>query len=338
MPDTPAPGLQLLAMVNGYQLSQAISTAAELRLADALADGPRSAADVAAVVGAHPEALHRLLSALASAGLFRESEDGLFELTGLGQPLRSNVPGSVRGWAEFVGRPYHRAAWAHLPYSIRTDEIAFNHLHGMSVWTYRERNPEESAIFDAAMQSLTGIMLPALLESYDFDRFRRLADLGGGNGTLLAAILARYHRPRGVLFDLAHVVAGSGPVFDAAGVAHRCEAIPGSLFESVPPGCDGYMLKSVIHDCTDGQSIEILARCRAAIGPDASVLVIERPVPAPNEGAAVKFSDLNMMVNNGGRERTRDEYAMLFSAAGLEVTAVVEAPGGWAVIEGRPRP
>lgn len=337
MSEISTPSLQLLTMVNGYQVSQAISTAAELRLADALAEGPRSAVDVAAVVGAHPDALHRLLRALASAGLFRESEDGLFELTALGQPLRSDVPGSVRGWAEFVGRPYHRAAWAALPHSIRTSEIAFDHIYGSSVWAYRQKLPEESAIFDAAMQSLTGMMLPALLDSYDFGRFRRLADLGGGNGTLLAAILARYHSPRGVLFDLAHVVADSGRVFEAAGVADRYEAVAGSLFESVPPGCDGYMLKSVILDCTDEQSIEIFERCRAAMAPDATVLVIARSVPGPNEGAAIKFSDLNMMVNNGGRERTRQEYAMLFAASGLGMTGVVEVPGGWAVIEGQRR-
>ena len=336
MPEIIAPGLQLLTMINGYQLSQAISTAAELRLADALAEGPRSAADVASIVGAHPDALHRLLRALASAGLFHESEEGLFELTALGQPLRSDVPGSLRGWAEFVGRPYHRAAWAALPHSIRTNETAFNHVYGKSVWAYREGIPEESAIFDAAMSSLTGRMLPALLDSYDFGHFRRLADLGGGNGTLLAAILARFRGPRGVLFDLAHVVAASGPVFEAAGVADRYETVAGSLFESVPPDCDGYMLKSVIHDCTDEQSIEIFAKCRAVMETDATVLVIERPVSGPNDGAATKFSDLNMMVNNGGRERTRQEYAALFSAAGLEIGGLVEAPGGWAVIEGRP--
>ena len=336
MPETVAPGLQLLTMINGYQLSQAISTAAELRIADALAAGPRAAAEIAPVVGAHPDALHRLLRALASAALLHESEEGLFELTALGQGLRSDLPGSLRGWAEFAGRPYHRAAWAALPHSIRTGETAFDHVYGSSVWEYREGHPEESAIFDAAMSSLTGRMIPALLDSYDFGRFRRLADLGGGNGTLLAAVLARYNGPRGVLFDLAHVVAASAPVFEAAGVADRYETVAGSLFEAVPPGCDGYILKSVIHDCTDEQSIAILARCRAAMEPEASVLVIERPLLGPNEGAAMKFSDLNMMVNNGGRERTRQEYAALFSAAGLKLWGLVEAPGGWAVIEGRP--
>lgn len=333
MPENPDAGIQMLSMINGYQLSQAISTAAELRLPDCLADGPRSAAEVAPTLGVQADALHRLLRALSGAGVFHESMDGTFELTALGRTLLSDTPGSLRGWAEFVGRPYHRTAWSGLPQTIRTGETAFQQIFGTSVWDYRQQHPEESAIFDEAMSSLTGRMLPGLLDSFDFGRFHRIADLGGGKGALLSAILARYPGPQGVLFDLPHVVAHSQPVFEAAGVADRYEAIPGNIFESAPSNCDAYTLKSVIHDCTDEQSVQILRLGRAAMAPGALVLIIERQMPGPNEGAPVKLSDLNMMVSNGGRERTRVEYEALLTAAGLVLSAFHAVPGGWGVIE-----
>src|SRR4051794_12331968 len=202
---------RMRAMVNGYQVSHALSAAAALGISDLLADGPRTAAQLADASGAHAPTLLRLLRALATVGVYERQDDGRFALTELGGTLRSDVPGSVAGWAQLVGRPSYVAAWGALEDSVRTGENAFSRVHGTSVWQYRAARPEEQAVFDRAMTSLSAPVTDAVARAYDFARFGTVVDVGGGRGHLLAAILARHPGVRGVLFDQPEAVAEAEP-------------------------------------------------------------------------------------------------------------------------------
>ena len=332
--ETPVESMQRL--IAGSHVSQAISVAATLGISDLLADGPRASDELAAATDTHPPSLYRLLRALAAVGVFHEEDGRRFSLTPTGDLLRSDAPGSVRGWAAFLGRPYIRESWSALEHSVRTGENAFEHVHGTDVWSYRAERPDESEIFDHAMQSITGGVNKALVAAYDFGRFGTVVDVGGGNGALLAGLLAANPQLRGVVFDQEHVVANAGPVLAAAGVADRCEIVSGSFFEEVPRGGDAYLMKSIIHDWDDERSIEILQVCRRAMSDSATLLLIERIVEGPNEGWRTKFMDLNMLVNPGGQERTLDEWETLLGRAGYNLVEVTPTQAGVAVIAGAP--
>jgi hypothetical protein len=333
--ETRSATLALKRLVDGYRVSQAISAAVSLGVPDHLAEGSRTSAELAAATGAHEPSLYRLLRALASAGVLTEGDERSFTLTELGQPLRTDYPDSLAGWAEFIGRPYEWRAWSGLADSVRSGENAFASTHGIDVWTYRAQRPEEGAYFDRAMQSRLHLQAAALLDTYDFGRFRRIVDVGGGNGSLLAAILGRNDAVEGVLFDQPHVVAGAPSVLEAAGVAGRCEIVAGSFFESVPAGADAYVLSAIVHDWEDEDSRRILETVRRAIPDDGLLLVLERLVGGPNEDLETKFGDLTMFVIPGGRERTREEFSDLFSASGFWLRDAIPA-GGHFVIEGEP--
>jgi hypothetical protein len=329
------PALALRRLVNGYQVTQAIHVAAKLGLADHLADGPRASDDLARATETDPDALYRLLRALASVGVVHEEAEQRFALTDLGSCLRSDAPDSVAGWAAFVGEPYHWQTWGALEYGVRTGENAFHHVHGTNPWTFRAQRPELSTGFDQAMTDLARQAAAAVLRVYDFGQFQTVVDVGGGNGTLLAAILARHPAMRGILFDQPHVVAGALPVLAAAGVADRCAVVGGSFFEAVPAGGDAYVLKSILHDWENADCVRILERCRKTMAAGATLLVVERELGPPNAYPDGKLSDLNMLVATGGRERTPEEYARLFSATGFQFTGITSSDSGVAVFEGR---
>jgi hypothetical protein len=318
----------LSQLANSYRISQALYVAATLGLADLVKDGARSADDLAREAGADPDALYRLLRALASVGVFHEDDERRFSLTEAGQDLRSDSPTTIAGWAAFIGRPYFWEVWGNLLHSVQTGENAFQHVHGTDVWTYRTQHPEESPVFDRAMTDLTRRVHAEVLDAYDFGRFGTIVDVGGGQGALLAAILDAHPQVHGVLFDQPHVVSG-------ATIGDRAVVVAGNFFESVPDGGDAYVLKWIIHDWEDEEGVAILESCRRAMAADAVVLLIERIVGEPNTDPATKFSDLNMLVSPGGRERTLDEFAALFDRSGLALGDVYDA-GAMKVIEAAP--
>jgi hypothetical protein len=326
----------LMRLLVGQQVTQAIHVAAVLRLPDLLADGPRDAAGLAEAAGADADALYRLLRALAAFGVFEERNDRVFALTEVGELLRSDVPGSLHGWALLQGRPYLRQSWEALEHSVRTGENAFRHVHGTDVWSWRAERPEESALFDGAMRALTGAGNQALLDAYDFSRFGAIVDVGGGNGTLMASILRAHPGVSGIVFDQAHVVPGAAAVLRDEGVADRARIESGSFFESVPAGADAYLLKMIVHDWEDEDVVAILGTVRRAIPPHGALLVIERELGPPNAEPGPKLGDLNMLVMPGGRERTVEEYAALYAASGFELGQVARATNGWTVFEGKP--
>jgi hypothetical protein len=330
------PSLALRRLVDGYQISQSIHVAAVLGIADHLVGGPRISDELAGAVDANPDTLYRLLRALASVGVFREDGERRFSLTPLGECLRSDAPEPLAGWASFIGRSYYWDAWSDLLTSIRTGENTFRHRHGMSPWEYRVAHPEENGIFNRAMMDVTRRTNRAVIAAFDFSRFAIAADIGGGSGALVAGLLAANPAMRGVLFDQPHVVAQAAPLLSEAAVADRCEVVGGNFFESVPAGADAYILKAILHDWEDDQAIAILRVCREAIPASGAVLVVEHNIEPPNQGRDGKFSDINMIVGPGGRERTLDEYAALFGASGFRLAGATPTGAALDIVEAVP--
>lgn len=313
---------ELHRMVNGFQLAQAIHVAAALGVADHLASGPRSSDDLAAAVGAHPGALYRLLRALAAFGVFHETPHREFELTPLGQCLRSDAPQPVRPYALFAAEASQWAAWGALLHSVKTGENAFRAVHGVDVWQHRAAHPEQNALFNAAMTGNSRRVDHAVVDACALEGTPTVVDVGGGEGSLLAALLRACPGARGVLFDRPHVLAAATRVLAEAGVAARCDVVGGDMFDAVPAGADVYLMKYVIHDWPDAEASKVLASCRRAMGPAAVLWIIDRLVGPPNEDPAVKLADLHMLVSPGGVERTVEEMRALIEQAGLRLVEV----------------
>jgi O-methyltransferase domain/Dimerisation domain len=326
----------LRRLMNGYQVTQAIHVAAVLGIADHLAGGPLDAATLAARTDTDPVALYRLLRALGTVDILTESPGRIFGTTELGAGLRRDADPPIVGWAAFNGRPYHWAAWSGLQHSVRTGENAFRAVHGMSPWEYRAAHPEEGATFDDAMTALSRSVIPAVLDAYDFGRFPVIADVGGGRGAVLAAILSRHPGSRGILFDQPHVVAGAPELLGAAGVTERCEVAVGSFFDRVPGGADAYVLKDILHDWITEDALRILAVIRRDMPAGARLVVVERLLDTEGFAAEVAFSDLNMLTGPGGQEHSAADFVELLAVAGLKVTAVVRTDTAVSVIEAMP--
>jgi hypothetical protein len=327
--------LAMLRLVNGYRISQAIHVAVILGLPDRFGDGPRAAADLAVETQCHPRSLYRLLRALATIGVFHELENERFAATELSDSLRTDVPQSVAGWAAYIGSPAYWQAWSALLHSVQTGESGFTSVHGQDVWEYRAQRPQESKVFDAAMTSLSRQVADSVLDAYDFGRFHEVVDVGGGRGAFVAAMLARWPDLRAVVFDQPHVVADAPELIAQTAVAQRCRVVAGDFFESVPSGADAYVLKNIVQCWSDDHTVEILRNCRTAAPKAATLLIVERVVPGPNQGSVVAFSDLNMLVAPGGQERTEAEYATLLKAAGFDLNRIVPSDGDVSVLEAR---
>jgi SAM-dependent methyltransferase len=330
---------RLRAMIDGYQVSQAVAVAATLGIADLLAAGPRSVAELAGVTGTHRQSLRRLMRALAAVGVFAEVGEGgeRFGLTALGEGLRSDVPGSSRAVAIQAGQWYIWAAWSELLHSVRTGEPAFRHVHGVSAWAYRERHPAAGEIFDRAMAVTAAEVAAAIVGSYGFADAGCVVDVGGGRGGLLAAILAACPGVRGVLFDRSQVVVEAEAVLREADVLERCSVEAGDFFAGVPGDRDLYLLKGVIHDWDDADAGRILRSCRRAMGPGSKLLVIEQVVPVDRAPEPFTlFMDLHMMVIHGAAERTEEEFAALLESAGFRLERVVPVLGAMMVLEAVP--
>ncbi|GAA3584424.1 methyltransferase [Kribbella ginsengisoli] len=320
----------LESMITGFRTSAALSVAAELGLSDELAKGPRTVAELATVAGADEETLARLLRALVAIGVYAEA-DGAISNTAVGEMLRSDVPGSLRPLARTLQDPALWAAWGHLGHSVRTGANAFEALHGVDVWTHRQGQPEQNEIFNDTMTALSWKIATAVAETYDFSGFRTVVDVGGGKGIVLDAVLRSNEQLTGTVFDQEHVVA-TEPA--SAAVASRWSAVVGDFFTEVPPA-DVYLLKSILHDWPDDRCVDILSVCARALNPGGVVLVIETILDRPGQEAQAAFSDLNMLVLPGGRERTAAQYAELFTATGLHQTRVLDTPTRMSILEAR---
>jgi hypothetical protein len=332
-----SPQGQIAQMLTGYWVSQMVYVAAKLDLAGLLKAGPRSSDELAQATGTHPRSLYRLLRGLASLGVFAEGTAKQFSLTPQAEALLEGVPGSQRAMALMTGEE-HYLSWSELLHCVTTGKTGFEKLYGMRPFDYLPSHPEQGAIFDAAMTSVHGKESPAALAAYDFSTIGVLADIGGGNGSLISATLEMHRELRGILFDMPSVIERSRPNIEKAGLASRCQCIAGSFFESVPPGADAYLLRHIIHDWDDAESVTILRNCRTAIGTNAAgrVLVLETVIPPGNAPMFGKLLDLNMLVIPGGLERTESEYRELFTASGWRLNRIVPTTTEISVIEALP--
>jgi O-methyltransferase domain len=226
--------------------------------------------------------------------------------------------------------------WGDLLHCVRTGEDAPHHLWGLDIWQYRADIPEEIASFNAAMAAVSRTAAPAIIAAYDFSKFGRIVDVGGANGALLAAILTASPRASGIVFDLPSVVRGAASVIRAAGLDGRCEVVGGSYWDGVPAGGDAYIIKSVLMDTSDEEAATLLQNVRSAMGPQGTLLVIERLIGAPNEDSVDAFFDITMLVGTGGGVRRHDEWAAVFGAGGFKLGSVTPTASRFYVLEGRP--
>lgn len=328
-----SPPAQLGQMITGYWVSQAIYAAAKLGVADHLTDGPKSIAELAAATETKSDFLYRLLRALASVGIFAEGNEKRFALTPLAEPLQSHVPDSQRALALMVGEEQF-LAWSRLVDTVQTGENAFQAAFGQPIFEYLANHPDKAQVFDSAMTGIHGRETGAMLDVYDFSGIQVLADIGGGNGSKITAILQRYPEMRGILFDMPHVVDRARANIESAGLSERCALVGGDFFESVPETADAYVLRHIIHDWDDKKALEILKSCHAAMKPGQRLLVVESVIPPGNDPHMGKFLDLAMMLLPGGKERTAEEYRELFDAAGFELQRIVPTAADVSVMEG----
>lgn len=324
---------QVLGMISGFWLSRAVQVATTLEIPDLLADGPRAVDDLAAASRTHAPSLYRLLRALASNGVLRELPGQCFESTLLSNLLRKDVPGSMRSTALTEMGLMHYSAWGNLIDSVRTGEYAFQTTFQTDPWTYLKGHPELAAIFNDSMTNLTEVTQRAIVEAYDFTSFRRIADLGGGQGRLLSAMLTASPEAVGVLFDAPQVVEQARQVLARNPLAERMEFVGGDFFQAVPDGCDLYTMKWILHDWADAESAQILGNIRKAMAPGGRVLVFDMVLPEPNTPDLGPMMDLNMLVMTGGRERTKIEFEDLLASAGLRLTRVLPTKSPLGIVE-----
>ena len=333
---------RLAELINGYQISAAIGAFARLGIADALAEGPASPAELAAPLGADQRSLARLLEATLEAGLFEARDDGRYALTPLGQLLRGDVEGSLRRLAVVSTDEWRWRAYGHLTHAVRTGEPGFVPAHDCHFWEYLASHPAEAASFNETMSRISAARDAVLAGAYEFGDLQRLVDVGGGAGGLLGAVLARHPHLQGVVFDLPGVVDAARESLLEAGLAERCEVIAGDFLDAVPPGGDAYLLSWILHDWDDETALRILRNCRAAMDNDARLLLVELVVPAADDRASapgvtrlVKQTDLEMLAVVGGRERTAAEYRELLAQAGFRLARILPLEGmPWSVMEG----
>jgi SAM-dependent methyltransferase len=317
-------------------VSRAIYAAAQLGLADRLADGAKSADELAKATGTHAQALYRLLRALASRGLFTEVAPRHFALTELGAALKSGAPGAARAAVLTLAGDWQWRAWNGFLYSLETGKPAMDKAWDMTLFEYLERHPDDGASFGEAMVAMHGAEAQAVLATYDFAAAKSVADLGGGTGTLLTTILLAHPGLRGLLFDRADTIPAAQTRISALGLAARCETAAGDFFKAVPSGHDIHLLSHVLHDWNDEQSIAILKNCRRAIAPTGRLLIVEIVLPpgdAPHHG---KLLDLLMLTVPGGLERTAGEFTGLLEAAGFRLARVIPTATPQSIVEALP--
>lgn len=315
------PEARVLELLFGFIVSRSVSAVAELNVPDALRDGPRYYTDLAREVGADQRSLHRVMRVMTSVGVFDEPEPGTYALNDTSACLRSDAPTSLRDLAVTLTAPSHWDPWGRFTDTVRTGSSGAQLAFGTDLfsWFQRSENVEQWKIFNAAMTSFSSSTAEAAAEAYDFTRFEKIADIGGGHGLLLKTVLAKAPHAEGVLFDLPGVFEG----FDSSVLGDRVTTVGGDFFEAVPPGCDCYVMKHIIHDWSDDHCRRILGNIAKAMTPEGRVLVIEFVMPESAEPHPAKFMDLNMLaVTEGGTERTEREFEELFASAGLKLEAI----------------
>lgn len=333
--NNPVPLLHIL--VESMNLHQSVFAVAELGVADLLVGGAKTAAELAGHLRVHEDSLYRILRLLASEGIFSQTGARTFANNAVSNCLRTGVPSSLRAMARFRGTEFIYKAFVEIMHTVRTGQNGRVKALGMDGWEYLRRNPEIAQIFDDAMTESSSLVAPGIASAYDFSQWESLMDVGGGNGILLTAILRRYPTLHGVLGDQQHVIERARQRgFLSGEFEKRSQMQPCDLFNDIPAGCRAYVMKSVIHDWNDEDSVRILQNCRKAVPKDGALLLVEFDLPEDASPSPGKYADVTMMLVTGGKERTEKEYGRLLSQSGFQLTQVVPTATGFNVLEAQP--
>ncbi len=326
-----SPQISILEMTSGFGVLQALYTVIKLEIAEGVIDAPKHYQDIAKASKTDPELLYRLLRFLSSIEFFCEPQPGYFQIDFLGKCLLPNHPNSLRN-SLLIRAEQEYLCWGKLLDTVQTGQSAFEQTFGLDRFEYFALNPEVGEVFDRSMVEISALHNQAILESYDFARFETVVDIGGGYGIFLSAILQQYSTLKGILFDLPHTIAKAPAYLDQKNVLKRCKLIPGSIFESMPPQGDIYILKHMLHMMNDQKSVEILKNCRQALSKNQRLLVIETVI-ADNTSWRAKFKDMNMLMVLSGKERTETEFHDLFKAAGFKLVNIIPTKSLLSIIE-----
>lgn len=330
--EAPPPPVQMVQLLAGFQVSQALYAAAVLGVPDDLAAGPRAVTATATALGLDADALGRLMRTLGSIGIVGETEPATYALTDLGRTLVTDAPASMRDLA-LMWMETHYAPFAGLAGTIRTGRCAATEYYGRPFFDWLGDHPEQVGRFTAAMANLTDGIKIGALDAYDFAGLRTIVDVGGADGAVLAHILDRHPHARGVSLDLPHVVGAAQETSKRFGLGERLQLVEGDFFTEVPAGADAYLLSMVLHDWDDERAAQILSTIRNASSVGTRVLSIELVVPPGDTPHMAKMTDLTMLGMLTGRERTELELRTLFDRAGLRVDRIVATPTPMSVVE-----
>lgn len=312
-----------------------VHSAAKLRLADHLADGPLTALELAQRTQTKPDVLQRVLEALCSIGVFRQLSDGRFANNKTSEGMLTGVEGGVRGFAEFFGYGPVLQAWNQLPAQLKDGDVTFEKIHGVPVWDWMSKEPGVLAAFAEGMSSMTEVVAPAIAAAYPFGEVKKICDVGGGVGIVLAACLRKHGHLEGMLFDSEAMLTEAHAHLEANGISHRVHTVPGSFFDTVPRGADAYILKTVLHNWPDEAAIRILKNCRAAMDPGHRLLVPDFLVEPDQITTLVPFMDMAGMMIFSGRERSAQVLSDMFSRTGFKMDRSWPLPGRQIVYEAR---
>lgn len=335
-PAAPPHYVRMIEMARGHYVAMVVHAAAHFALADHLADGAKTADELAGPTRTHAPSLYRLMRTLAGLGVLTEDARHRFRLTPLGETLKTGAPGAARSTIRTIAGDWFWKGMEHFTYSVGTGKSGFEKALGLPIFDYLAKHPEKAALFSETMIGVHGEEPATVAEAYDFSEIGVLMDVGGATGNMLTHILARHPGPRGILFDLPHVVKDACPFIESRGLSDRIEIRGGSFFESVPTGADGYLLSHIIHDWSEEQCVAILRNVRRAMKPEGRLLLVEMVLPpgdAPHPG---KMLDMIMLVGPGGQERTAEEYGRLLEKSGFRLTRVVPTKSPVSVVEGVP--
>ena len=316
--------------------SVAICAVARLGVADHLESGPRTSKDLASLLKLHEDSLYRVLRAVAGLGIFHEGENRTFSQTPLSEVLRTNASPSLRYAAAMLIDDWQFRSFQAICSTVENGRAAMANVFGTGLFEYLQAHPDQAFRFNRGMTNLSSGEAPAVVASYDFSGFGHIVDVAGGEGGLLAAILASAPNLRGTLFDMPSVIDQAKTDRILASFAARCELASGDFFEAVPEGADAYIMKHIIHDWDDERATKILSNCRRAMKSNGKLLVVDRVIGPPNAPDPKKFFDVAMMLFQSGRERTEPEWNSLFASSGFSVARIIPTPGPHSVIEGKP--
>lgn len=325
------PPAQLMNFIIGKWISKPIYAAAEFRIADILADGPKNIEEIAQTSGTHAPTLYRMMRALASVGIFSEIEDRNFSLTPMAELLKS---GAMRSIAILFNSEWSDKSWGYFLDSIKTGNTAFETAYGMPVSDWLEENPKAAMVFNEANAVKAAGSHRAVINAYDFSGIKTLTDVGGGVGALMTEILMANPHMKGITADLPSVILDAEKFIKTKNLEDRCQTAVCDFFKSIPAGSDAYLLSNILHDWPDEKCQQILKNCHQAMGAESKLLIVEMIVSPGNGPSIAKLLDLEMLVTTGGRERTEDEFKQLFEVSGFNLSSIISMDGNNYILEG----